>query len=141
MGPLIVVAMQPVCRRHVPDFLQGVKDIAVQHFGAIRPVESLVIGVLCWLARLNVIEGNALGLGPLGQRMGNEFRAVVQARMDSGAPRTSTSSFKARMTLAAGKLVSISMRSASRLNSSITLKVWYRRPDHSASDMKSQLQP
>jgi len=65
----------------------------------------------------------------------------LSRRIDSGAPRTSTSSFKARMTRAAGKLVSTSMRRPSRLNSSMTLKVLKRRLDHSASLMKSQLQP
>lgn len=45
------------------------------------------------------------------------------------------------MLRAAGRLVSTSMRRPSRLNSSMTLKVLKRRPDYSASDMKSQLQP
>lgn len=73
----MVVTMQPV-GRHVPDLLEGIKDIAVQHFGAVRLVESFDIGILGWLSRLDVIEGNALGLGPLGQDMGDEFRAVIQ---------------------------------------------------------------
>lgn len=46
MGSVMVVAMKPV-RRHVPDFLQGAKDIAVQNLGTIRSVDSLDIGFLC----------------------------------------------------------------------------------------------
>jgi hypothetical protein len=37
----------------------------------------------------------------------------------------------------AGRLVSISIRTASRLKSSMTLKVRKRRPDHKLSAMKS----
>ena len=82
-------------RGHVPDHLQRVKDIAVQHLGAIGPFESFDIGVLCWLVWLDVIEGNALGLDALGQSVGNEFRSALSMRMDSDAPRTSTNSVNA----------------------------------------------
>jgi hypothetical protein len=57
---------------------EGIKDVAVQHLGAIRPIESFDIGVLRWFAWLDVIESNTHGPGPLSQRMCNEFRAVVQ---------------------------------------------------------------
>ncbi|CAM8621647.1 hypothetical protein MCEMSHM24_02449 [Comamonadaceae bacterium] len=77
MGSVVVVAMEPVCS-YVSDLLQRIEDVAFQHLGAIRPIESFDIGVLRWLAWLDVIEGNSLGLGSLGQRMCNEFRAVVQ---------------------------------------------------------------
>lgn len=72
---------------------------------------------------------------------GNEWLGKTGQVIESGAPRTSTNSFKARMTRAAGKLVSISMYSASRVNSSMTLKMRKRRPYHGASAMKSQLLP
>ena len=76
MGPLVVVSVQPVIG-HVPDLLQGFKDVAVQHLGAVGPIESLDIGILGRFPRLDVVQGNALGLGPLGQRMGDEFRPIV----------------------------------------------------------------
>ncbi len=78
MWTIVVIAVQPVCN-HVPDLLQGIKDIAVQYLSTVRSVESFHIGVLCWFSRLDVIEGNASGLGPIGQRVGDEFRPVVQA--------------------------------------------------------------
>lgn len=59
MRPLVVVPTQPISG-HVPDLLQVVEHKAVQHFGAVRSVESLDIGVLCGFLRLDVIEGNAL---------------------------------------------------------------------------------
>ena len=70
--------MQPVCR-HVSDLLKAVEHIAVQHLGAVGLVESFDVGVLGRFSWLDVVEGNALGLGPLGPRMGNEFRSVVNA--------------------------------------------------------------
>lgn len=75
---MVVIAVQPVCS-HVTDLLQGIKDIAVQYLSTVRSVESFHIGVLCWFSRLDVIEGNALALGLIGQRMGDEFWPVVQA--------------------------------------------------------------
>ena len=78
MWTMVVVAMQPVLR-HVPDLLQGIKDIAVQHLSAIGAIESFDISILCWLAWLDVIEGNALGCRPFRQGMGDELGAVVQA--------------------------------------------------------------
>ncbi len=40
--------------------------------------ESFHIGILGWLSWLDVVQGDPLGLGPFGQRMGNELRPVVQ---------------------------------------------------------------
>jgi len=139
MGSMVVVAVQPV-GRHVTHFLQAVEDVAVEHLGSIGLVESFDIGVLRGLAGLDVIEGDTLALSPLGQSSGDEFGAVVQANRQRRTAYLPSSS-RARMTRAAGRLVSTSIRRPSRLNSSMTLKVRKRRPDHSTSDMKSQLQP
>ena len=111
-----------------------------EHKACLGLVESLDIGVLRGLARLDVLKGNALGFTHSARAWAMNS-GPLSKRMDSGVPRTSTNSSKARMTRAAGKLVSISMRRPSRLYSSITLNVLKRRPDHKASDMKSQLQP
>ena len=43
---------------HLPDFVQRIKNVAVQYFGSLSLVESLDIGVLRGLARLNMLEGN-----------------------------------------------------------------------------------
>jgi hypothetical protein len=66
MRAVVVVSMEPISR-HLAHFLQGLEDPAVQYLGSVGLVESLDIGVLRGLARLNVIEGNALGLVPLPQ--------------------------------------------------------------------------
>lgn len=130
MGTPVIASVQPIvptadCRRHNN-----------RVFRCIRSCESLDMGVLRGFAWLDVIERNALALRPLESCVGDELGVVVQANGKRCA-RTSTSSLSAQTTCAAGGLVSISMRSPSRLNSLITLKVRNRRPDHSASDMKS----
>ena len=65
MRSMVVVAVQPV-GRHVSNLLQGIEHVAVQHLSAVGLVESLDIGVLCWLARLDVLQGDAFALRPLG---------------------------------------------------------------------------
>ena len=60
MGSMVVVAVQRVLS-HVPDLLQGLEHIAVQHLGSIGLFESLHIGVLRRLARLDVVQGNGGG--------------------------------------------------------------------------------
>jgi hypothetical protein len=78
MGSVVVVAVQPV-GRHVTHFLQAVEHVAVEHLGAVGLVESFDIGVLRGLAGLDVLQGDSLALSPLGQGVGDELRAVVQA--------------------------------------------------------------
>ena len=78
MGSVVVVSVQPI-GRHVSDLLQGIEHVAVQHLGAVSLVEAFHIGVLGGFAGLDVVEGNALGLGPLRQGMGNELGPVVNA--------------------------------------------------------------
>lgn len=84
MESVMVVTVLPVSR-HVPDLLQAVKYIAVQHLSAVSPVESLDIGVLRWLSWLDVIQPDALGPNPLCQRVRNELRPVVQTYGQRGA--------------------------------------------------------
>lgn len=78
MGSVVVVAVQPI-GRHVAHFLQVVEHVAVEHLGAVGFVESFDIGVLRGLARLDVLQGDALVLSPLGQGVGDELGAVVNA--------------------------------------------------------------
>ena len=78
MWAVVVVSVQPV-GGHLPNFLQRLEEVAVQNLGAVGLVESLDICVSCGLNWLDVIEGNALGLGPLRQGVGDEFRAAVRA--------------------------------------------------------------
>ena len=78
MWPVVVVSVQPV-GRHVTHLLQVVKDVAIEHLGTVGLVESFDIGVLRRLSRLDVIEGDALGLRPFGQCVGDELGAIVNA--------------------------------------------------------------
>lgn len=133
----MVVAVQPVgC--HVTNFLPAVEGAGVEHRIAVGLVESVDISVLRGLARLDMVEGDALGRRPLRQCVGEELCAVVESNRQR---RTATSSFKALAKRAAGRRVSTSMRSPLRLNSPMTFKDLTRHPDHSASAMKSQLLP
>jgi hypothetical protein len=58
------------------DRLEQVVAEPVVAYGA---VEALDVGVLLRLSRLNVIEPNAVPLRPLGQRLADIFRSVVNA--------------------------------------------------------------
>ncbi|WCE05185.1 hypothetical protein [Pseudoxanthomonas sp. JBR18] len=142
-GALVVISVSLVVN-HAADFMQAGEDIRVQHVGAVGAVEVFDIGILGGIPRLDVQQLDALVLGPLFPRRTDELRAVVPrgqaawpSRSRLGTPRSSTSSSTARITRAEGRLVSISIRSDSRLKSSLTLKVRKRRPDHIASAMKS----
>lgn len=77
MGAVVVVAVQPIGHR-VTYLLQAVENVAVQHLEVVDLVESLDIGVLRGLAGLDVLQGEALTLSPLDQRLDGEIRPVVQ---------------------------------------------------------------
>jgi hypothetical protein len=47
--------------------LYGFKDILVQPFVANRAIGSRDIAVLLWLARLDIVDGNAALFGPVYQ--------------------------------------------------------------------------
>jgi len=66
--------------------------------------------VLRGLAGLDVIESNALLLCAHCAKAWAMNSEPLSRRIDGGAPRTSTSSFKARMTGATGRLVKLSLR-------------------------------
>lgn len=78
MGSVVVVAVQPV-GRHVTHLLQVIEHVAVEDFGAVGLVEALDIGALRGFARLDVLQGDAPALSPLGQRVSDELWAVIQS--------------------------------------------------------------
>lgn len=94
MGAVVFVTMDPV-RSHVSDFLQGIKDVAIQHLDTIGTIESFDIGVLRWFAWLDVIEGIPLVLvhsasasptSTLRQRRClRKSSMAITAAMDTGA--------------------------------------------------------
>ena len=53
MRSMVVVALKPI-GSHGPHLGQRIEDVAVQHLGAAGLVEALDIGVLGWLAGVDV---------------------------------------------------------------------------------------
>lgn len=56
------------------------EQVAVEHFLAEGAVEAFDVGVLVGLARLDVLDGHAVGLGPLHESLAQEFRSIVGAQ-------------------------------------------------------------
>ena len=54
----MVIPVEPVLS-HLPDLLQGLEHVAVQHLGAVGLVESLDIGVLRGVSWLDVIDADS----------------------------------------------------------------------------------
>ena len=107
MGSMVFVSVQPV-GRHVTHFLHAAEGIAIEHLGAVGLVESFDIGILRRLAGPDVIEGDALGLRPQGQRVGDELGAVVQANRQRRTAHLHQL-VQGPVTRAAGRLVSTSI--------------------------------
>lgn len=75
IGSVVVVAMQSFLRRF-SDLLQKLEGIAVQHLGAICPIESLQIVVPRRFTRLDVVQGISIVLCSLKQCIGNQLETV-----------------------------------------------------------------
>src|SRR5690606_13489652 len=65
--------------RCLTDLLKAGEQMHVQHFLAEGPVEAFDEGVLVWLARLDVLDGYAIGFEPLDKGLAQKLRAVVAA--------------------------------------------------------------
>jgi hypothetical protein len=138
MGPFFIVASHPFMG-DLADFVERFEHPGIQDLGAIRSVEALNECVLIRLAGLNKAQFDPLAFAPVGKILRSEFRAIVQAnRLWQPTPGFKFSS--ARTTRSAGRLVSISMASASRTPSSRMLSVLKRRPWYKLSLMKSSAQ-
>jgi hypothetical protein len=57
---------------------QRAKQVSVEQLAAKRAVEAPNVCILCRLARLNPVQGNALLLAPLGQPGVDKFGAINQ---------------------------------------------------------------
>lgn len=84
MWPLVVVAVTPVLG-HTADLVQGGEHVSIQHLGPEGAVEAFDVGVLGWLARLDMDQGDAMPLRPLLEGGTDELRTVVQAQPFRGA--------------------------------------------------------
>src|SRR5208283_1815506 len=89
------------------------EEPAVQDLGTIGAIKAFDESVLIRLARLDVAQFNAHYRTPGGKSLRGQLVPVVQ-RMAFGHPRQVINCCKVRTTRSAGKLVSISMASASR---------------------------
>ena len=59
--------------------LEIVEETAVQHLVAVGPVEALDVGILVGLAGLDVAQLDVVPFASVGELLGDELRAVVQA--------------------------------------------------------------
>ena len=134
VGPLFVVASDPLSR-HATDLAESFKDVAVEHLLSVSSVEAFDETVLHGATGLDEEPLDAVPPRPLLKLLADQFRAVVHAQSTRLA--TDLDELIQRTHDAFSGQVGISMRSASRAQSSMTLKVRKRRPDHSASLMKS----
>ena len=78
MGSLLVVLDHP-SPRGFADVVERGEQMLVQDLFAQGPVEAFDVGVLVGLARLDVLDRHAVGLGPLDEGFAQELRAVVSA--------------------------------------------------------------
>ena len=120
MRSAAVVLLHPLPGK-LPDFVQAIKHIGIQNIPAICSVEPLDIPVLhrsSWLV----------------------YSGPLSTLIWFGAPRSSNSWLRVRITLRAGKEVSISIASPSLLWSSIIFSVRNFLPQVKLSLIKSMLQ-
>ena len=79
MQSLLVVLDHPPPDRFAY-VLEGGKQVLIEDFLTEGAVEAFDVGVLVRLARLDVLDGHGVGLGPLHERFAQELRAVVRAQ-------------------------------------------------------------
>lgn len=74
--PLLVVLDHPAVG-DLPDLVEAGEQVQVEHLLAIAAIKALDVGVLVRLARLDILDQHAVGLGPAGEGLTEELRAVV----------------------------------------------------------------
>lgn len=79
MRAVVVVAMLPV-GGHPTDLVEAGEDIAVEHLGSQRSIESLDVCILGGLAGLDVDELDAVLLRPLLQELADQLWPVIEAQ-------------------------------------------------------------
>lgn len=61
------------------DLFQVCKQMGIEHFSAVGPVEPFDKCVLIWLAGLDISDSNAFVCRPFGERSRHQLRPVIQA--------------------------------------------------------------
>lgn len=125
MPDLLVVVGQQVFGLFA-NFTQRAEDVHVQHAARVAAVEAFDKTVLHRASLHDEVQQDAFALGSLGQGQRDKFRSVVQTELVRiAAPDRDASNV--RMTRAAVRFDFTSIANASRLKSSMTLKVRKRR--------------
>ena len=78
MRAFTVVNLQPPLRDR-PYLRQRFKGIRIEHFRPVGPIEAPDVRVLIGLARLDVMQGNAMRRAPIDEDLRQKFGAVVRA--------------------------------------------------------------
>lgn len=79
MWSAVVVAMLPVFG-HSADLAEILEDVTVEDFGPEGPVEPLNLGILSWLAKLDVDERDPVSGCPVLQGLADELRPIVETQ-------------------------------------------------------------
>ena len=120
------------------DFADIGEQVGVQNGFAVHAVESFDVTVLHGPTGLNKLNLNFMFLTPPLKLFGSEFRAVVRSD-NLGLPRQSITLSRVLIMRLEDSEVSISMAKASRVQSSMTLKVRNLRTPMMLSLIKSML--
>ncbi|MBB5885812.1 hypothetical protein GGR71_002891 [Xanthomonas sp. F1] len=131
MGSLFVVIDHPPVGGFA-NVVETGEQVPVEHFLAEGTIEALDEGVLVRLSRLDVLQCDAIGLEPAGERLAQKFGPLSE-RTTCGRPWSRLICSNTRTRCCELIEVSTSMCSTSRLKSSTTLKVRNLRPQVSAS--------
>lgn len=62
------------------DFIKIAEQPGVGHLVAVAAVEAFDVGVLVWLARLDVVDHHAVRFAPRGEHLAQELGAIVSAQ-------------------------------------------------------------
>ena len=76
MRPFVIVCPKPLCREHL-GMLDAVKTMQIQPFMPDRSIETLDVGILGRLARLDIQLRDLLLICPVDQSMADVFRPVI----------------------------------------------------------------
>lgn len=138
MGSSFVVFFDPFFGEG-SDFADIGKQVGVQNGFAVHAVESFDISVLHGPTGLNKLNLDFMFLAPPLKLFGSEFRAVIGSD-NLGLPRQAITLSRVLIMRLEDRDVSISMANASRVQSSMTLKVRNLRTPMMLSLIKSMLQ-
>ena len=124
--PLAVINPQPGTGQR-SQFGDRLEEMRIEDFGPIAAVEALDIRILIGLARLDVVNGDAVLDAPIDEGLRGEFGALSTRTADE-QPCTATSSSRARVTRRLGTDSPITISKPSRFPSSIIVSKRTRRP-------------